>query len=129
METYDFLFDYKLEIYTFKMRGTRSIGDILEFIDMLVKDNTLPLNFRLISDNLDCEIEFDRKYISRLIEANSILLNRLHSFSHAIVNDKPVEAAMSDLYKNLSQNSKYTVKGFSSIEAAHLWFDSLHTKS
>jgi len=107
------------------MQGKRSILDVLEFIDSLVTDDTLPVDLKLISDNLDCEIEFDREYISRMIEANSVLLDKLHSYSHAIVNNKPVEAAMSDLYKNLCEEPKYTVQIFSSLEAAHLWLNSI----
>jgi len=125
MKIYDFKFDVESGIHTFKMVGKRSISDILEFVDRLVKDDSLTANLKLISDNLDCEIEYDRKYISRLIEANSVLLDKHHSFSHAIVNNKPIEAAMSDMYKNLCDDSRYTVKVFSSIEAARLWLNNI----
>jgi hypothetical protein len=105
---------------------TKPVGDItidymLNGIEMLSANKELPKDLKILENALEAKATFQSKDISMLAEKLDIALENFNSIRHAVVHKNHLNTAFAILIGNKIKNHKYTLKVFSSVEAANAW--------
>lgn len=106
-----------------KTNSSVSLEDMLQGLDILQKDDSLPRDLRILEDATGVEVKFTRKDIRTLITGITEVALNYHSIRHAVVQDSPKNTALALLLKHRNTSPNYSIAVFSTLKAAKHWLE------
>jgi hypothetical protein len=102
--------------------GTLEIKDIVEYINKLGKDTSLPANLRIFTDARKTIVNFNLKSLGLILEAINCSEIKHESIREAIIHDDPDVSAYSFIYqKMLACHKNHIFRIFCTEDAALKW--------
>lgn len=117
-------FDESQGILKSKFEGVVKTEEIVEYINASIHEDSLPKVLKILSDARNAEFDLMPKDLSSITEANKNALKRYDGIVDAFVLMNPYHTALSILYQQLSEDSKYSFAIFSTTDAAVKWLNS-----
>lgn len=114
-------FDKEKKILIVKYIGKITINEILNYITSVADDKTLPRDLKIIEYTDDIEYDFDVNEISEITNELRKQIKKFDSVKMCIIHTKPLPTAYSVIYIRESTIKDYTIKLFSTKEAAMQW--------
>ncbi len=114
-------FDKEKKILIVKYIGKITIKEILDYITSVTDDKTIPRDLKIIEYTDDIEYDFDVNEISEITNELKKQIKKFESIKMCIIHTKPLPTAYSMIYIRESTIKDYTIKLFSTKEAAMQW--------
>lgn len=107
-------------LYT-RTSGITTLEYILEKIERLASNKSLPRKLKLLEDAREATAFFSKNDLDIFHEKLELALGDYVSVQHAIVLNQPKSFALTMIMQRLTNNSKYRLEEFSTIEGAKEW--------
>jgi len=114
-------FNAELDILEVSFKGDIRLNDMLEYGEMIKKNVTLPRNLKILTDATKANYQFSPTEIREMMKALKEQIKPYLSVKTAVIQNKPVETALSMLVDDTDRIIGYDHKVFSSREAALNW--------
>ncbi len=102
-------------------------GEIVNYINSLMKENHLPENLKGIIDARNASFGFHPADLYNIIEVNVKMFSRFNTLKVAIIITNPVDTALAMIFTRLIQLERYRFKVFTTPEAAERWISKGHS--
>jgi len=103
-------------------------GEIVNYINSLMKENHLPENLRGIIDAREASFNIHPADLYNIITENVKMFSRFNFLKVAIIINNPVDTALAMIFTRLIQLERYHFKVFNTDEAAERWINE-HTSN
>jgi hypothetical protein len=114
-------FNEELEILEVFYTGDISLLDVLEYGEMIKKDFSLPRDLKILTDATRANYTINPGEISHLHQVMKEQIKPYHSVKTAVIQEKPLETAISMLVDSQGPIQAYQHQVFSSRKAAIKW--------
>jgi hypothetical protein len=100
-----------------------TLNDMYNGVNFIVNDNTLPRDLRIYEDSRGLKATFNLKEMDKLIKDLFKASEKYKSIKHAVVHNKSLYVAFGLFAERLTSGKIYTMKVFSTPEAAWHWLN------
>ncbi len=101
-------------------------GEIVNYINSLMKENHLPKDLKGIIDARNASFTFHPADLYNIIEENVKMFTHFNTLKVAIIITNPVDTALAIIFTRLIQLERYNFKVFNTPEAAERWINKGH---
>jgi len=98
---------------------------MLNGLEYLQKDTTLPRDLRIFEDATNVEVTFDISVVDLLQEKMQEIAQKYNSIRHAVIHNSPKNTAFAMLIGQNKIVDKYQVEIFYTEQAAYKWLINL----
>jgi hypothetical protein len=99
------------------------LENMLNGLEYLKKDKTLPRNLRIFEDATNAEVAFNINDIDILIEKMHEVVQEYNTIRHAVLHDSPKSTAFAMIIERKKIDTNYMLKIFSTTYAAFKWLN------
>ena len=118
-------YDKEQQIPYVTLLGKITPKEVGEYFRAVAKDVSLPRVLRVCNDSTDAEYCFTPKDLPEIKEEAIKQYSVFDKVIISIIQNKPVETALSTLYETVRYSSNIFSKTFSTIEAGLQWLNSM----
>lgn len=111
-------FDSQLGILDTSFEENVTVDEIVNYIAATRLNRKYPRVLRILTDATTAKMDFSSTELNRIVAENFKSLEEYDQIIDAIVIDSPRVTAMSLLYQDLAESSKYSFEVFSSRQTA-----------
>jgi hypothetical protein len=102
-----------------------TLENMLNGLEYLQKDTTLPRDLRIFEDATNVEVTFDISVVDLLQEKMQEIAQKYNSIRHAVIHNSPKNTAFAMLIGQNKIVDKYQVEIFYTEQAAYKWLINL----
>jgi hypothetical protein len=102
-----------------------TLENMLNGLEYLQKDTTLPRDLRIFEDATNVEVTFDISVVDLLQEKMQEISQKYNSIRHAVIHNSPKNTAFAMLIGQNKIVDKYQVEIFYTEQAAYKWLINL----
>ena len=121
MSSIVYYYNFELQILEVTYDGVISIEDLMEFGNKIMKDKTLPLNLKVLTDATKAVYNFTEDDLTEIAIAFKKNTSHFKSFRGAFIYEEPLGLAYSILFEKKQEVDNYQHKVFSTKQAALKW--------
>jgi len=99
------------------------LENMLNGLEYLKRDKTLPRNLRIFEDATNAEVAFSISDIDLLIKKMHEVAQEYNMIRHAVLHHSPKSTAYAILIKQRKHENNYLIGIFSTKKGAHLWLN------
>ncbi len=103
--------------------GKINQGEIVNYINSLMKENQLPENLKGIIDAREASFNIHPADLYNILSENVKMFSRFNSLKVAIIIKNPVDTALAMIFTRLIQLERYLFKVFTTETAAERWIN------
>ncbi|NVO01302.1 MAG: STAS/SEC14 domain-containing protein [Bacteroidetes bacterium] len=109
-------------ILYFKVRGDVTFEKMIENVESLGNDSTLPKKLKILEDSrLTKDSNLKVEELPAIAEKLQEYLGDFHSIRHAVVHESAINTAIAMVFNKLFSYKNYEINVFSTIEGAKTW--------
>ncbi len=98
-------------------------GEIVNYINCLMKENHLPDNLKGIIDARNASFSVHPANLYNILSENVKMFTRFNMLKVAIIINNPVDTALAMIFTRLIQLERYHFKVFTTINGAERWIN------
>jgi len=118
-----FEFNQDLQILEVYYIGVINLNDIIEYGEMIRQSKTLPRNLKILTDATAAIYHLSSMDITELLKILKAQIEPYHTVKTAVIQEKPIETAISMLVDSGDPILNYDHKVFSTRQAALKWLN------
>ncbi len=115
--------EYEAKSCTLKAKysGNLTLDELFQHLNHLSESAEYDRRLYILTDGYEVKVDFPADAIESIMETTARALQGYTSVREAILVDSPLEAAYATLYQSMNEISNYSVRVFSTVEAANEW--------
>ncbi len=116
-------YDTHEEVLHVDINGELTLTDMFEAMQILLHDQNLPKNLKILENPTKANIQFNAKDLSLIADKMKQSLKNFNTVKHAVIQAKPMGTAFVIMITDMIKVKGYSLEVFSTEKSARKWLN------